>query len=114
MGFLNKRNNVVVVAQTHDNDIDNVDAESASNSSERNTISTSDYSRKSAGESKEALIDIARTEQRHVRIIRIVTFAVVIVCAVSVSTLVYCFTRGSDILNFELEVSVLQRIGRLL
>jgi hypothetical protein len=104
MGFLNE-NNDVVVAGDHDNDVDNVDIESLSNSSERQSHSTSDFCHKStSGNSKEALIEIARREQRHVRIIRIVTFAAVIVCAVSVSTLVYYFTTGSDTLSFELEV----------
>jgi hypothetical protein len=99
-------NNDVVVSREHDMD---VDVESLSNSSERNSNSTSDFTPKStSGGSKEALYEIARREQRHVRIIRIVTFAAVIVCAVAVSTLVYYFTTGSDTTNFELEVSSIQ------
>jgi hypothetical protein len=105
MGFLNEKNDVVV-AGDHDNNVDDADIESLSNSSERHSHSISDCSRKSTGgDSKEALLEIARREQRHVRIIRIVTFAAVIICAVCVSTLVYYFTTGSDTMNFELEVS---------
>jgi hypothetical protein len=104
-------NNDVVVSREHDMD---VDVESLSNSSERNSNWTSNCTLKSTdGGNKEALHEIARREQRHVRIIRIVTFAAVIVCAVAVSTLVYYFTTGSDTMNFELEVSLAQLMCNL-
>lgn len=90
----------------HDNDNVGDDVESLSNSSERHSFSTADSSRKTTGvPSKEALIEIARKEQRNVRTIRIITFAAVLLCAISVSTLVYYFATGSDTRNFELEVS---------
>jgi hypothetical protein len=103
MGFLNETNDVLVARTDED---DNGDIESLSHqSSEHNSNSTSDFSRKtSGGSSKEALIDIARKEQRNVRVIRIITFAAVIMCAISVSALVYYFATGSDTSNFELEV----------
>jgi hypothetical protein len=107
MGFLNE-NNDDVVSQEHNDDVGNADSESLSNSSERYSNSTNFTSKSTSGDSKEELVEIARREQSHVRIIRIVTLAAVIVCAVAVSTLVYYFTNGSDTMNFELEVSSIQ------
>jgi hypothetical protein len=99
MGFMNQTKDVTV-SRPHDEDI-----ESLSQSSERNSNSTSDFSRSKSSGDKEALIEIARRENRNVRTIRIITFTAVIICAIVVSTLVYYFATGSDTLSFELEVS---------
>ena len=54
---------------------------------------------------KEAQIEIARKEERTVKIIRVVTFTAILLCAVAVSASVYYFATASDQYNFELEVS---------
>jgi hypothetical protein len=56
---------------------------------------------------KEAYMGIAQREQRSVQIIRVITFAAVIVCAIVVCWLVYYFATGADTRNFELEVRVM-------
>ena len=49
---------------------------------------------------------IAQTEERHVSIIRIVTFSFIILAAIAVCAMVYIFAKDYDKHDFELEVSV--------
>ncbi|KAG7366318.1 adenylate/guanylate cyclase [Nitzschia inconspicua] len=104
MGSLNQTNNVVL-AEMEVEDEENV--ESLSQSSGRGSNSTSDVSRCKSNGDKEALIEIARKEERNVCMIRFITITAVIICAISVSSLVYFFATGSDTRNFEIEYNLL-------
>jgi hypothetical protein len=55
---------------------------------------------------KEVQIEIARKEERSVRVIRIITFVCILLCAVAVCGAVFYFAKASDQSNFELEVRV--------
>ncbi|KAG7352211.1 adenylate/guanylate cyclase [Nitzschia inconspicua] len=104
MGSLNQTNKVVL-AKMDVEDEENV--ESLSQSSGRGSNSTSDFSRCKSNGDEEALIEIARKEERNVCMIRFITIAAVIISAISVSSLVYFFATGSDTRNFEIEYNLL-------
>lgn len=56
-------------------------------------------------------LNIAKKEEHHVNIIRIVTFTFIIVSAIVVCGMVYFFTKGYDKNEFELEVSVQEQLA---
>ncbi|KAG7352535.1 adenylate/guanylate cyclase [Nitzschia inconspicua] len=106
MDSLNQTNKVVVP----ETDVEAAEnSESVSQTSDRGSNSTSDFSRSKTSGDRDALIEIARKEERNVRMIRLITIAAVFICATSVSLLVYYFATGADFQEFEIEYNLLVR-----
>ena len=91
--------NIVVAVEDEEGD----DIQSLSVNSERASTNFDSESGQ-RGANKEAYMEIAEREQRSVQVIRVITFAAVVICAIVVCCLVYYFATGADARNFELEV----------
>ncbi|KAL3917503.1 MAG: hypothetical protein SGILL_004683 [Bacillariaceae sp.] len=101
--------NIVVV-----DDDDGDDIHSLSVTSERASTNFGDSESGQRSANKEAYMEVAQREQRSVQVIRVVTFAAVVICAIVVCCLVYYFATGADARNFELEYTVfVEDISRL-
>jgi len=91
-----------------DGDDDGSDS-SMSVTSEQGTSGADDLSshfdRASQDVEKKKQVKIAETEQRHVRVIRVVTFGFIIFSAITVCVIVYLFAKDYDKRDFELNVS---------
>jgi len=88
------------------NDDGSVMSETSEHASTVYDDSSSRYDKGSRDVEKLRQMRIAQTEERHVSIIRVVTFSFIILAAIAVCALVYIFAKDYDKHDFELEVSV--------
>jgi len=93
-----------------DDDVDDdVSVFSMSHTSEQASTSviSSTYDKESHDLEKRRQAKIGETEERHVKVIRVVTFAFVIVSAITACVIVYFFAKDYDKRDFEWNVSTL-------
>ena len=92
-------------------DGDNDGSDNSMSETSENAASTiaddmsSHYERASYNLEKKKHVNIAETEERHVRVIRVVTFGFIIFSAITVCAIVYLFAKDYDKHDFELDVS---------